>query len=58
MQRTVGIDKSGQRKASHLKIVHFYEEEKGGVPSELESNAKSESVVMPFSEFKWGSTHL
>lgn len=28
---------------SHLKIVHFYEQEKGDVPSELESNAKSNS---------------
>ena len=27
---------------SHLKIVHFYEPEKGDVPSELEPNAKSE----------------
>ena len=26
---------------SHLKIIHFYEEE-DGVPSELEANAKSE----------------
>lgn len=26
---------------SHLKIIHFYEEEKGGIPSELEANAKS-----------------
>lgn len=28
---------------SHLKIVHFHEPEKGEVPSELESNAKSTS---------------
>lgn len=29
--------------SSHLKIIHFYEEENGGIPSELESNAKSMS---------------
>lgn len=25
---------------SHLKIVHFWEQEQGGIPSELEANAK------------------
>ncbi|KAH6906793.1 amino acid permease [Coprinopsis sp. MPI-PUGE-AT-0042] len=29
---------------SHLKIVHFWEQEKGGIPSELEANAKSMGV--------------
>ncbi|TEB34238.1 amino acid permease [Coprinellus micaceus] len=32
---------------SHLKIVHFYEEEKDGVPSELESNAKILDEAFP-----------
>jgi hypothetical protein len=29
---------------SHVKIIHFYQAEKGGIPSELEANAKSESI--------------
>jgi hypothetical protein len=29
---------------SYLKIVHFYEEEKG-IPSELEANAKSKQTL-------------
>jgi len=28
---------------SYLKIIHFYELEKGGIPSELEANSKSKS---------------
>ncbi|KAJ3533314.1 hypothetical protein NMY22_g7383 [Coprinellus aureogranulatus] len=32
---------------SHLKIVHFYEPEKGDVPSELESNAKILDEAFP-----------
>lgn len=32
---------------SHLKIIHFYEEEKGGIPSELESNAKILDEAFP-----------
>lgn len=44
---------------SHLKIVHFYGEEKDGVPSELESNAKSEPSAMSSSfKFQRGLTHL
>jgi len=31
---------------SYLKIIHFYEEEKG-IPSELEANAKSECSRFP-----------
>ncbi|EAU89563.2 amino acid permease [Coprinopsis cinerea okayama7 len=32
---------------SHLKIIHFYEEEKGGIPSELEANAKILDEAFP-----------
>ncbi|TFK19141.1 amino acid permease [Coprinopsis marcescibilis] len=32
---------------SNLKIVHFYEEEKGGIPSELEANSKILDEAFP-----------